>query len=158
MMDLVTATELDPTLSFPYKYRAVSLLEENKIGDAISEINKITCFKVSRSCLELRAWLLIAMKDYEGALRDVQALVTLDPDYMMFFGRMPVVDLIELLRPVVQQWNQADCWIQLYDRWSCVDDIGSLAVVYHMLANDPGKSLLRFRQSLLLLRLVKGLH
>ncbi|KAI9071680.1 hypothetical protein K1719_012959 [Acacia pycnantha] len=153
LIDLISATELDPTLSFPYKYRAVSLLEENKIEAAVSEINKIISFKVSPDCLELRAWFLIALKDYEGALRDVQALVTLVPNYMMFFGRMPADDLIPLLHPVVQQWNQAECWMQLYDRWSSVDDIGSLAVVHHMLENDPGKSLLRFRQSLLLLRL-----
>ncbi|XP_028764473.1 ethylene-overproduction protein 1 isoform X2 [Neltuma alba] len=153
MADLTSATEFDPTLSFPYKYRAVSLLEENKIGAAISEINKIIGFKVLPDCLELRAWFLIAMGDYEGALRDIRALLTLDPDYMMFHGNMHGDHLVELLSPIVQQWSQADCWMQLYDRWSCVDDIGSLAVVHHMLANDPGKSLLRFRQSLLLLRL-----
>lgn len=153
LADLDKATELDPTLSFPYKYRAISLLEENKLGAAISEINKIICFKVSPDCLELRAWFSIAFEDYEGALRDIRALLTLEPDYMMFHGKMPGEQLVELLRPHVQQWSQADCWMQLYDRWSSVDDIGSLAVVHHMLANDPGKSLLRFRQSLLLLRL-----
>ncbi|PON42507.1 N-terminal acetyltransferase A, auxiliary subunit [Parasponia andersonii] len=153
MMDLNTATELDPTLYFPYKYRAVSLSEENMVGAAISEINKIIGFKVSPDCLELRAWLLIALEDYEGALRDVRALLTLDPSYMMFHGKMHSDHLVELLRPLVPQLSQADCWMQLYDRWSSVDDIGSLAVVHHMLANDPGKSLLRFRQSLLLLRL-----
>ncbi|KAK6231178.1 hypothetical protein SCA6_001251 [Theobroma cacao] len=153
MLDLEMATELDPTLSFPYKYRAVSLLEVNKIGAAISEINKIIGFKVSPDCLELRAWISIAMEDYEGALRDVRALLTLEPNYMMFHGKMHGDHLVELLCPLVQQWSQADCWMQLYDRWSSVDDIGSLAVVHHMLANDPGKSLLRFRQSLLLLRL-----
>ncbi|TKY63543.1 Ethylene-overproduction protein 1 [Spatholobus suberectus] len=153
MMDLISATELDPTLSFPYKFRAVSFLEENKIGPAIAEINKIIGFKVSPDCLELRAWFLIAMEDYEGALRDVRAILTLDPNYMMFYGNMHGDQLVELLRPVVQQWSQADCWMQLYERWSSVDDIGSLAVVHQMLANDPGKSLLRFRQSLLLLRL-----
>ncbi|KAI9077796.1 hypothetical protein K1719_040282 [Acacia pycnantha] len=153
MADLTSATELDPTLSFPYKYRAVSLLEENKIGAAISEINKIIGFKVLPDCLELRAWFLIATGDYEGALGDIRALLTLDPDYMMFYGNMHGDHLVELLNPIVQQCSQADCWMQLYERWSCVDDIGSLAVVHHMLANDPGKSLLRFRQSLLLLRL-----
>lgn len=153
MIDLDTATELDPTLSYPYKYRAVALLEENKIGAAISEINKIIGFKVSPDCLELRAWFSIALEDYEGALRDVRALLTLDPNYMLFYGKMQGDHLVELLRPHVQQWSQADCWMQLHDRWSSVDDIGSLAVVHHMLANDPGKSLLRFRQSLLLLRL-----
>ncbi|KAL0344433.1 UNVERIFIED_CONTAM: Ethylene-overproduction protein 1 [Sesamum radiatum] len=153
MMDLNTATEMDPTLSYPYKYRAISLMEEDKIGAAISEINKIIGFKVSPDCLELRAWFLIAMEDYEGALTDVRALLTLDPQYMMFHGKLHGDQLVELLRHNVQQCSQADCWMQLYDRWSSVDDIGSLAVVHHMLANDPGKSLLRFRQSLLLLRL-----
>ncbi|XP_057983215.1 ethylene-overproduction protein 1 [Malania oleifera] len=153
MMDLNTATELDPTLSFPYKYRAVSMVGDNKIGAAISEINKIIGFRVSPDCLELRAWFSIALEDYEGALRDVRALLTLEPNYMMFNGRLHGDHLVELLRHSVHQWSQADCWMQLYDRWSSVDDIGSLAVVHHMLANDPGKSLLRFRQSLLLLRL-----
>jgi tetratricopeptide (TPR) repeat protein len=154
MMDLVSATELDPTLSFPYKHRAVFLVEESKIEAAISEINKIIGFKISTDCLELRAWFLIAMKDYEGALRDVRAILTLDPNYKMFYGKMQGDRLVELLRPVAQQWNQADCWMQLYDNWSSVDDIGSLAVVHQMLENNPGKSILRFRQSLLLLRCV----
>lgn len=153
MMDLISATELDPTLPFPYKYRSVSFLEENKIGPAIAEINKIIGFKVSPDCLELRAWFLIAMEDYDGALRDVRAILTLDPNYMMFSGHMHGGHLVELLKPVVQQWSQPDCWIQLHDRWSCVDDIGSLGVVHQMLENDPGRSLLHFRQSLLLLRL-----
>lgn len=152
MTDLKTATDLDPTLSYPYKYRAVSLVEEDRLGMAISEISKIIGFKVSPDCLELRAWFSIVLEDYEGALRDVRALLTLDPNYMMFYGKMHGDHLVELLRPHVQQRSQADCWMQLYDRWSSVDDIGSLAVVHHMLANDPGKSLLRFRQSLLLLR------
>lgn len=153
MMDLNTATELDPTLSFPYMYRAVLMVEDKKIGAAISEINKIIGFKVSAECLALRAWFSIAMEDYDGALRDVRALLTLEPNYMMFNGKMPADQLVELLRHHAQQWNQADCWMQLYDRWSSVDDIGSLAVVHQMLANEPGRSLLWFRQSLLLLRL-----
>ncbi|PIA37449.1 hypothetical protein AQUCO_03000194v1 [Aquilegia coerulea] len=153
MMDLNSATELDPTLSYPYKYRAVVLVEENKIGAAISEINKIIGFKVSPDCLELRAWFSILLEDYEGALKDIRALLTLDPNYMMYHGKVHGEYMVELLRKHVQQWSQADCWMQLYDRWSSVDDIGSLAVVHQMLANDPGRSLLRFRQSLLLLRL-----
>ncbi|KAE8697861.1 Ethylene-overproduction protein 1 [Hibiscus syriacus] len=125
-------------------------LENNKIGAAISEISKIISFKVSPDCLELRAWVSISMEDYERGLRDVRALLTLEPNYMMFYGKMHGDHLVELLRPFVQQWSQADCWMQLYDRWSSVNDLGSLAVVHHMLANDPGKSLLWFRQSLLL--------
>ncbi|GAB2296000.1 Ethylene-overproduction protein 1 [Dionaea muscipula] len=153
MSDLDKATELDPTLSFPYMYRSIALAEEKKTGAAVSEINKIIGFKVSPDCLELRAWLSILQENYEGALRDIRAILTLEPNYMMFNGRLPADHLVDLLHPHVPQWSQADCWMQLYDRWSSVDDIGSLAVVHHMLANDPGKSLLRFRQSLLLLRL-----
>jgi hypothetical protein len=31
-----------------------------------------------------------------------------------------------------------DCWMRLYDRWSAVDDVGSLAVVQHMLTCMQG--------------------
>ncbi|CAN6824447.1 ethylene-overproduction protein 1 [Brassica napus] len=153
LLDLDMATDLDPTLTFPYKFRAVSLAEESQFGAAVAELNKIMGFKVSPDCLEMRAWISIAMEDYEGALKDIRALLTLEPNFLMFNKKIHGDHMVELLRPLVQQWNQADCWMQLYDRWSSVDDIGSLAVVHHMLANDPGKSLLRFRQSLLLLRL-----
>ncbi|XP_010553234.1 PREDICTED: LOW QUALITY PROTEIN: ethylene-overproduction protein 1-like [Tarenaya hassleriana] len=153
LVDLDTGTELDPTLMFPYKYRAVALVEENQYGAAIVELNKIIGFKVSSDCLEMRAWISIAMEDYEGALKDIRALLTLEPNFQMFNRKIHGDHMVELLRPLVQQWSQADCWMQLYDRWSSVDDIGSLAVVHHMLSEDPGKSLLRFRQSLLLLRL-----
>ncbi|ESQ52485.1 hypothetical protein EUTSA_v10016193mg [Eutrema salsugineum] len=153
LLDMDIATDLDPTLTFPYKFRAVSLVEENQFGAAVAELNKIMGFKVSPDCLEMRAWISIVMEDYEGALKDIRALLTLEPNFLMFNRKIHGDHMVELLRPLVQQWNQADCWMQLYDRWSSVDDIGSLAVVHHMLANDPGKSLLRFRQSLLLLRL-----
>ncbi|KAL3530921.1 hypothetical protein ACH5RR_010243 [Cinchona calisaya] len=153
ILDLNDATKLDPTLSFPYKYRAVAKLEENHIEAAITEINRIAGFKVSPDCLELRAWFLIALEDYESAMRDIRALLTLEPNYRMFHGKLRGEHLVELLNQHVQRWSPADCWMQLYDRWSSVDDIGSLAVIHQMLINDPGKSVLRFRQSLLLLRL-----
>ncbi|KAH1033797.1 hypothetical protein J1N35_045971 [Gossypium stocksii] len=69
----------------------------------------------------------------------------------MFDEHVSGDNLIEFLNLKVQQGSQADCWMQLYNRWSCLDDIGSLAVIHQMLVNDPGKSLLRFRQFLLLL-------
>ncbi|KAE8712742.1 Ethylene-overproduction protein 1 [Hibiscus syriacus] len=153
IVDLDTATELDPALPFPYKYRAVSKVEEEQTKAAISEIDRIIRFKLAPDCLELRAWFFIATEDYESALRDIRALLTLEPNYKMFHGQVRGDMLIELLNHKVQQRSQADCWMQLYDRWSSVDDIGSLAVIHQMLVNDPGKSVLRFRQSLLLLRL-----
>ncbi|MBA0844490.1 hypothetical protein Goarm_001586, partial [Gossypium armourianum] len=151
--DLNTATELDPTLVFPYKYRAVLKAEEKQTTAAILEIDRIIGFKLEPDCLELRAWFLIAIEDYGSALRDVRALFTLDPNYRMFDEHISGENLIEFLNLKVQQGSQADCWMQLYDRWSCLDDIGSLAVIHQMLVNDPGKNLLRFRQFLLLLRL-----
>ncbi|MQL80036.1 hypothetical protein Taro_012475 [Colocasia esculenta] len=153
MRDLSDATKLDPTLLYPYKYRAVILMEDHKIGAAIAEINKVLGFKVSTDCLELRAWFSMALEDYNAALRDVRALMTLDPDYMMFHGKVHGDHLVEVLQQHVHQWSLADCWMQLYDRWSSVDDVGSLAVVHQMLAEDAVKSILWFRQSLLLLRL-----
>ncbi|XWS53366.1 hypothetical protein CRYUN_Cryun11dG0151300 [Craigia yunnanensis] len=153
--DLNTATELDPALPFPYKYRAVSKAEEKQTRAAISEIDRIIGFKLAPDCLELRAWFFIAIEDYGSALRDIRALLTLEPNYRMFNEQVSGDNLIELLshKHKVQQGSQADCWMQLYERWSSVDDIGSLAVIHQMLVNDPGKSVLRFRQSLLLLRL-----
>ncbi|OMO82825.1 BTB/POZ-like protein [Corchorus capsularis] len=153
IVDLDTATKLDPTLTFPYKYRAVSKAEEKQIRAAISEIDKIIGFKLVPDCLELRAWFFTAIEDYASALRDMRALLTLEPDYSMFNEQVSGEDFVELLSYKVQQGSQADCWMQLYDRWSSVDDIGSLAVIHQMLVNDPENSLLRFRQSLLLLRL-----
>ncbi|TYH07490.1 hypothetical protein ES288_A08G237700v1 [Gossypium darwinii] len=151
--DLNTATELDPTLSFPYKYRAVSKAEKKQTKDAISEIDRIIQFKLAPDCLELRAWFFIAIEDYGSALRDIRAMLTLEPSYKMFNVRLSGDDLIDLLNHKVQQGSQADCWLQLYDQWSSIDDIGSLAIIHQMVVNDPWKSLLRFRQSLLLLRL-----
>jgi hypothetical protein len=152
--DLCTATELDPTLTYPYKYRAVALLEEDNVESAVAEISKAVGFRMATDCLEIRAWLYLAQEKYELAVQDVRAILTLDPAYMMFHGRMHGEQLIEHLRGHVQQWDMADCWMQLYDRWSAVDDVGSLAVVQHMLTREPGNGGLRFRQSLLLLRSV----
>ncbi|CAN1856158.1 Ethylene-overproduction protein 1 [Linum perenne] len=153
MMDLNTATELDPTLSFPYKFRAVKKVEEKQITAGISEIDKFIGFRLSADSLELRAWLFIALEDYDRASRDLRALLTLEPNYMMYHGKMCVSYVVELLNCQLQRWSLADCWFQLHDRWSSVDDIGSLAIIHQMLVNDPTNSLLRFRQSLLLLRL-----
>ena len=154
MKDLNNATELDATLAYPYKYRAIASVEEDQIGSAVTEINKILGFKVSTDCLELRAWFYLALHNYEGALQDLRVIMTLDPGYMIFYGKVPGDQMIEILKQFVLQWDMADCWMQLYDRWSAVDDVGSLAVVHQMLAKEPGNSSLRFRQSLLLLRLV----
>ncbi|KAL2333000.1 hypothetical protein Fmac_014213 [Flemingia macrophylla] len=151
--DLDVATELDPSLSFPYKYRALAKVEEKQIKEGIIELDKCIGFKLSADCLELRAWLYIALKDYDSAIRDIRALLTIEPNYITSHGKIRGDYMLQLLIREFQQKSQADCWMQLYQQWSCVDDIGSLAIIHQMLENEPGKSLLEFRQSLLLLRL-----
>lgn len=151
--DLDKATELDPTLIYPYMYRAASLMRKQDSKLALIEINQILGFKLALECLELRFCFYLALEDYRAALCDVQAILTLSPDYRMFEGRVPASQLRTLVREHVDQWTTADCWLQLYDRWSSVDDIGSLSVIYQMLESDAAKGVLYFRQSLLLLRL-----
>ncbi|ESQ42523.1 hypothetical protein EUTSA_v10012604mg [Eutrema salsugineum] len=153
LKDLATATELDPTLTFPYKYRAVMKFEQKQIKEAFEEVDRLIQFKLTPACLELRAWLFLAIGDRESCLRDVRAVLCLEPNYVVFGGRMRD-DLVEALtRQCTEVESEADCWVRLYERWSAVDDVGSLGVVHQMLQNDPSKNFLRFRQSLLLLRL-----
>ncbi|KAJ6306597.1 hypothetical protein OIU78_021838 [Salix suchowensis] len=123
--DLEKATELDPTLTYPYMYRAATLMRKQNVQAALAEINRILGFKLASECLELR----------------------------MFEGRVAASQLRTLVREHVENWTAADCWLQLYDRWSSVDDTGSLSVIYQMLESDAAKGVLYFRQSLLLLRL-----
>lgn len=151
--DLEKATELDPTLNFPYMYRAASLMRKENVQSALAEINRILGFKLALECLELRFCFYLALEDYQSAICDVQAILTLSPNYRMFEGRVAASQLRTLVREHVPNWTTADCWLQLYDRWSSVDDIGSLSVIYQMLESDASKGVLYFRQSLLLLRL-----
>ncbi|KAL5068176.1 hypothetical protein RYX36_019063 [Vicia faba] len=150
--DLEKATELDPTLVYPYMYRAASLMWTENSQGALAEINRILGFKLSLECLELRFFIYLALEDYKAALRDVQAVLTLCPHYRMFEGRVAASQLRTLVLEHVEHLTTADCWAQLYDCWSAVDDIESLSVIYQMLESDAAKGVLYFRQSLLLLR------
>lgn len=150
--ELEKATQLDPTLTYPYMYRAASLMRKQDVQSALAEINRVLGFKLALECLELRFCFYLALEDYQSALCDVQAILTLCPDYRMFGGRVAASQLRILVREHVESWTTADCWLQLYDRWSLVDDIGSLSVIYQMLESDAAKGVLYFRQSLLLLR------
>ncbi|XP_061366996.1 ETO1-like protein 1 isoform X2 [Gastrolobium bilobum] len=152
-VDLEKASELDPTLIYPYMYRAASLMRTQNAQAALAEINRILGFKLSLECLEIRFFIYLALEDYKAALCDVQTILTLRSDYRMFEGRVAASQLCTLVREHVEHWTTADCWARLYDCWSAVDDIGSLSVIYQMLESDATKSVLYFRQSLLLLRL-----
>ncbi|VAH38933.1 unnamed protein product [Triticum turgidum subsp. durum] len=145
--NLNKATELDPTLTYPYMFRAASLMKRQSVEAALMEINRILGFKLVLECLELRFCCYLALEDYRAALCDVQAILTLAPDYRMIGGRVAAKQLRTLVMENVEQWTTADCWMQLYDRWSSVDDIGSLSVIYQMLESDAAKGVLYFRQS-----------
>ncbi|KAK7277613.1 hypothetical protein RJT34_22628 [Clitoria ternatea] len=151
--DLEKATQLDPTLVYPFMYRAASSMKTENVQGALTEINRILGFKLSLECLELRFFICLVLEDYKAALRDVQAILTLCPSYRMFEGRVAASQLCTLVREHVGHWTTADCWARLYDCWSAVDDIESLSVIYQMLESDAAKGVLYFRQSLLLLRL-----
>jgi len=150
--NLNKATELDPTLTYPYMFRAASLMKRQSVEAALMEINRILGFKLVLECLELRFCCYLALEDYRAALCDVQAILTLAPDYRMIGGRVAAKQLRMLVLENVEQWTAADCWMQLYDRWSSVDDIGSLSVIYQMLESDNAKGVWYFRQSWLLFR------
>ncbi|XP_042517386.1 ETO1-like protein 1 [Macadamia integrifolia] len=151
--ELNKATELNPTLNYPYMYRAAFFMRKQNVQAALAEINRILGFKLALECLELRFCFYLALENYQAALCDVQAILTLSPEYRMFEGRVAASQLHTLVREHVENWTTADCWLQLYDRWSSVDDIGSLSVIYQMLESGATKDVLYFRQSLLLLRL-----
>lgn len=151
--DLEKATELDPTLTYPYMYRAAFLMRKQEAQASIAEINRVLGFKLALECLELRFCFYLALENYEAALCDIQAILTLSPGYQIFEGRVMAAKLHMLVSEHVERWTTADCWLKLYDRWSSVDDIGSLSVIYQMLESDTAKGVLYFRQSLLLLRL-----
>ncbi|CAM6098819.1 unnamed protein product [Calypogeia fissa] len=50
---LETATELDSTLLYPYKFRAAALMDEQKVHLAIVEIPSVLGFKVTPDCSKL---------------------------------------------------------------------------------------------------------
>ncbi|KAK3124588.1 hypothetical protein QOZ80_7BG0588900 [Eleusine coracana subsp. coracana] len=153
LTDLDKSTELDPTLTYPYMFRAASLMRKKDAKLALEEINRLLGFKLALECLELRICLYLALEDYKSAICDIHAILTLSPEYRMLEGRVAASKIGTLLGAHVEQWNTAECWLQLYERWSSVDDIGSLSVIYRMLESDAAKGVLYFRQSLLLLRL-----
>lgn len=150
--DLDKATELDPTLTYPYMYRAINLLKKQDPKAALDEVNRILGFKMALECLELRFCIHLVMENYDLALRDVHAILTLAPGYRMVEGRVAASKIATLLGAQVDKWSSADCWMHLYDRWSAVDDVGSLSVIFQMMETDAPKGVLYFRQSLLLLR------
>ena len=87
----------------------------------------------------------MAVENYEAAFCDVQIILTLSLDYKVFEGRVTASQLRMSVRAHVENYITADCWLQLYDRWSSVDDIGSLSVIYQMLKSDAAKGILYFQ-------------
>ncbi|KAF9621173.1 hypothetical protein IFM89_016667 [Coptis chinensis] len=91
--NLEKAAELDPTLNYLYMYRAACLMRKQSVEAALAEINRVLGFKLALECLELRFCFYLALEDYRATLCDVQAILTLSPEYRMFEGRVAATQL-----------------------------------------------------------------
>jgi hypothetical protein len=80
----------------------VALLEEDSVTSAVAENSRVIGFKLATDCLELRGWLYLVLEELELAVQDVRAILTLEPNYVMFHGKMHGDQLIEHLRWHVQ--------------------------------------------------------
>ncbi|KAL0730539.1 hypothetical protein Bca4012_026632 [Brassica carinata] len=92
-------------------------MSERNAEDALEEISRILGFKLALECLEMRFCLYLGMDNYEAALRDIKAVLTLCPDYRMFDGKVAARQLWTLVYEHVENWTTADCLMQLYDKW-----------------------------------------
>lgn len=79
--DLTMATQLDPLRTYPYRYRAAVLMDEQKETEAVEELTKAISFKPELQMLHLRAAFYESMSDYNLALRDCEAALCLDPNH-----------------------------------------------------------------------------
>lgn len=92
--DLNMATELDPTLLYPYLFRAASLMKKQSAEAALMEINRVLGFKLALECLELWFCFYLALEDYRAALCDIQEILTLSPGYQIFDGRVATYKIV----------------------------------------------------------------
>lgn len=79
--DLSTATRLDPLRTYPYRYRAAVMMDEQRETEAVEELNKAIAFKPDLQMLHLRAAFHESMGDFVSALRDCEAALCLDPNH-----------------------------------------------------------------------------
>lgn len=79
--DLNMATLLDPTRTYPYRYRAAVLMDENKEDEAIGELTQALAFKPDLQLLHLRAAFLDSMGDKASTLRDCEAALCMDLEH-----------------------------------------------------------------------------
>lgn len=77
------------------------------------QLDKFLGFQLSPDCLELKAWLYIALDDYDSAIRDIRALLTMEANYITLHGRIKGKCLVQILNSRIQKKNQVDCWMQL---------------------------------------------
>lgn len=79
--DLNMATLLDPTRTYPYRYRAAVLMDESKEDEAIGELSQAIAFRADLQLLHLRAAFFDSMGDNANTLRDCEAALCLDPTH-----------------------------------------------------------------------------
>ncbi|KAM1653503.1 hypothetical protein ACFX14_006074 [Malus domestica] len=79
--DLNMASQLDPFRTYPYRYRAAVLMDEQRETEAIEELTRAISFKPDLQMLHLRAAFYESIGDLSSALRDCQAALCMDPNH-----------------------------------------------------------------------------
>ncbi|MED6136450.1 Ethylene-overproduction protein 1 [Stylosanthes scabra] len=79
--DLDVATQMDPLRTYPYRYRAAVMMDEQRENEAVEELSKVINFKPDLQVLHLRAAFYESMGDLSSALQDCQAALCLDPNH-----------------------------------------------------------------------------
>ncbi|KAH1033798.1 hypothetical protein J1N35_045972 [Gossypium stocksii] len=80
--DLNVATRLDPLRTYPYRYRAAVLMDEQKDSEAIEEVSKAIAFKPDLQMLHLRATFYESIGDLKSAVCDCEAALCLEPNHI----------------------------------------------------------------------------
>ncbi|MBA0728846.1 hypothetical protein Golax_001711 [Gossypium laxum] len=80
--DLNMATRLDPLRTYPYRYRAAVLMDEQKDNEAIKEVSKAIAFKPDLQMLHLRAAFYESIGDLKSAVCDCEAALCLEPNHI----------------------------------------------------------------------------
>ncbi|XP_047339985.1 ethylene-overproduction protein 1-like [Impatiens glandulifera] len=92
-LDLSMVTLLDPLRTYPYRYRATVLMDEQREMEVVEELTKAIAFKLDMQMLYLRAAFYESMGELSLLIRDCEAALCLDPthkDTVDMYNRMRI--------------------------------------------------------------------
>ncbi|CAN1158022.1 ETO1-like protein 2 [Linum perenne] len=79
--DLNMATQLDPLRTYPYRFRAAVLMDDQQETEAVEQLCGAVAFKPELQMLHLRAAFYESMGDTLSALRDCEAALCIYPNH-----------------------------------------------------------------------------